>query len=334
MAFKAGLRARCDDSRNANRREDRMSMHSRLGKGLAAGLVAAGMALGAGAAVAQEKVRVALGDVVSEETLAFIVALERAKERGVDYELTSFAEEELAIQAIVGGQIGSRHRHALRGDPEGEGAAPRHLPDVGARLLPGRLDRIQDLEGPERPALHLQLPRLGDRSLRRRRWRRAKGSSSASAPTSPGSGNRVIALLNGTIKATILDLSNKNKVLEQAPDKFHVLPGVEEKVSDEILFANADWLAANKETGDDRRRGAAEALARDERRTRHHRGGAREAQPARRPAGGSHRGGPGLLRGRRRGRHLESGRRQRGDRQGRLRLLRRRRPARRARPTA
>ena len=41
----------------------------------------------------------------------------------------------------------------------------------------------------------------------------------------PGSGNRVIALLNGTIKATILDLPNKNKVLEQAPDKFHVLPG-------------------------------------------------------------------------------------------------------------
>ena len=63
-----------------------------------------------------------------------------------------------------------------------------------------------------------------------------------------GSGNRVIALMNGSIKATILDLSNKNKILEEAGDKFHVLPGVNEKVSDEILFANAEWLAANQET--------------------------------------------------------------------------------------
>jgi NitT/TauT family transport system substrate-binding protein len=63
----------------------------------------------------------------------------------------------------------------------------------------------------------------------------------------PGSGNRVIALLNGTIKATILDLPNKDKVLEQAPDKFHVLPGVDERVSDEVLFANQEWLKANSE---------------------------------------------------------------------------------------
>jgi len=53
---------------------------------------------------AAEKVRVALGDVVSVETLAFILALERAKDRGVDYELTSFAKEELSIQAIVNEQ--------------------------------------------------------------------------------------------------------------------------------------------------------------------------------------------------------------------------------------
>ena len=78
--------------------------HMRIANSLAAGAIAVGLALGGTAASAQEKVRVALGDVVSEETLAFIVALERAKERGVDYELTSFAEEELAIQSIVSGQ--------------------------------------------------------------------------------------------------------------------------------------------------------------------------------------------------------------------------------------
>ncbi len=55
-------------------------------------------------AQAADKVRVALGDVVSVETLAFVVAMERAKDRGVDYELTSFAKEELAIQSMINGQ--------------------------------------------------------------------------------------------------------------------------------------------------------------------------------------------------------------------------------------
>jgi ABC-type nitrate/sulfonate/bicarbonate transport system substrate-binding protein len=69
------------------------------------GLAAAGLVLSLTiAAEAAEKVRVALGDVVSVETLAFVVALERARERGVDYELTSFAKEELAIQSMINGQ--------------------------------------------------------------------------------------------------------------------------------------------------------------------------------------------------------------------------------------
>ena len=53
---------------------------------------------------AAETVRVALGDVVSVETLGVIIALERAKEKGVDYELTSFSKEELAIQSLITGQ--------------------------------------------------------------------------------------------------------------------------------------------------------------------------------------------------------------------------------------
>src|SRR3546814_11668445 len=56
------------------------------------------------AAQAQEKVRIALGDVVSVETLAFLIALERAKDRGVEYEMTSFSKEELAVQSIVNGR--------------------------------------------------------------------------------------------------------------------------------------------------------------------------------------------------------------------------------------
>src|SRR3712207_6606005 len=105
MVHMAGAARTSASKQQASHREEAMSFHVKAGRGIAAGLVAATLSLGASLAGAQEStVRVALGDVVSEETLAFIVALERAKDRGVEYELTSFAEEELAIQAIVGGQ--------------------------------------------------------------------------------------------------------------------------------------------------------------------------------------------------------------------------------------
>src|SRR5918996_5341215 len=48
-------------------------------------------------------IRVALGDIEGVETLNLLIALERVKERGVDVELTEFAEEDLAAEAVLGG---------------------------------------------------------------------------------------------------------------------------------------------------------------------------------------------------------------------------------------
>ncbi len=57
-----------------------------------------------GVQAAEGKVRVAWGDVIDVESLPMAVALARAKDRGIDNEITSFAQEDLAIQATVGGQ--------------------------------------------------------------------------------------------------------------------------------------------------------------------------------------------------------------------------------------
>jgi len=62
----------------------------------------------------------------------------------------------------------------------------------------------------------------------------------------PGSNNRVVALIAGQGKATILDLSNKNKIVAQAGDRFHALPMFEVKASDEALFANLNWIKENE----------------------------------------------------------------------------------------
>lgn len=63
----------------------------------------------------------------------------------------------------------------------------------------------------------------------------------------PGSANRVVALVSGQADATIIDLSNKNKVMRQHGDKFNVLPMFDVEASDEALFANLDWIKANED---------------------------------------------------------------------------------------
>jgi NitT/TauT family transport system substrate-binding protein len=63
----------------------------------------------------------------------------------------------------------------------------------------------------------------------------------------PGSENRIIAMMNGQIEGTIVDLANKNKLMEMAGDRFHVLPGVDDPVSDELVFASEQFIAENPE---------------------------------------------------------------------------------------
>jgi len=56
-----------------------------------------------------------------------------------------------------------------------------------------------------------------------------------------------VALIAGQAHATIVDLSNKNKLIKQAGDKFNVLPMFDVDASDEALFANLDWIKENEE---------------------------------------------------------------------------------------
>jgi NitT/TauT family transport system substrate-binding protein len=62
----------------------------------------------------------------------------------------------------------------------------------------------------------------------------------------PGSQVRGLALLKGNIRATILDATNKNLVMKEAPDKFMVLPLGNVKASDEALFATREFIDKNQ----------------------------------------------------------------------------------------
>lgn len=198
-------------------------------------------------ALAAGKVRIALGDVASVETLCFLVALDRAKDRGLDYEMTAFAKEQLAIQAVMGNQM-----DIAVGTPYAiiqKSKVPiRNFFQLSKLVFFPVADKKyktwQDLDG-EPFTFHARgtgTEAIGDIIIKR------EGITLGQRSYVPGSENRIIGMMNGQINATIVDLSNKNILMSKAGDKFHELPGITDPASDEVLFADLDWLKENEES--------------------------------------------------------------------------------------
>lgn len=217
--------------------------------GAAVGALVAAAVVSAPVHAQGSKVQIALGDTISVETAAYIVALERAKDRGVDYNLTSFAKEDLAIQAVVNGQaelgIGTPYSVAQKSK-----APLRGLFQVTRLVFFAVADTSyktwKDLDG-QPMTFHARgtgTEAIGNILAEK------NGIKFGQRNYVAGSENRVVAMMNGQIKATILDLPNKNLLLSKAPDRFHVLPGIDEKASDEILFARTDWVEKNADKAD------------------------------------------------------------------------------------
>jgi len=218
---------------------------------LAAGAGTLGLAMGSGllpVRAAGSKVRVAWGDVIDVDSLPMAVAFARIKARGVDNEITSFAQEDLAIQATVGGQM-----------------------DVGVATPFAVMQKVRDLR------IFFQEEALifyAVVSTEYKTWKdldgqpfvfHARGSGTEAYGNFmakemgikfgqisylAGSDNRAVALLGGQIKASILDPTNTALVLDKAPDKFHLLPGPDLSPTNEGLFAHTDWMAANGDAVD------------------------------------------------------------------------------------
>jgi NitT/TauT family transport system substrate-binding protein len=192
-----------------------------------------------------DTIRIALAETPSDELAAFFVALDRAKAEGLDYEWTAFADEELAIQAILSGQMdigfGTPYSAMQRSK------APIRIIYQLSKLVffpVTTMDykELKDLDG--KPIL-LHSRGGGTDSIANVIEER-EGIKFGERSYVPGSANRVVALLAGQADATILDLSNKNKIVAEAGDRFHALPMFEVKASDEALFANLDWIQANE----------------------------------------------------------------------------------------
>jgi NitT/TauT family transport system substrate-binding protein len=174
------------------------------------------------------------------------VALDRAKANGLDYEWTAFAEEELAIQAVLSGDMdiafGTPYAVMQRSK------APVRIIFQLSRLVffpvtTKDYATLKDLDGVP-IMLH---SRAGGTDSIANVIEDREGIKFGERSYVPGSDNRVVAMLAGQAEATILDLSNKNKIIAEAGDKFNALPMFEVKASDEALFANLDWMQENEE---------------------------------------------------------------------------------------
>ncbi|WGD31618.1 ABC transporter substrate-binding protein [Ancylobacter sp. WKF20] len=194
---------------------------------------------------AEAKVRVAYGDIASVENLHLLAAFELAKEKGVDIEMTYLKSEDIAAQAVVGGQadIGVGGPYALIQKVKVpvriflQLSTLRFYPAVNAEFY----KTWKDLDGQE-IAVH---SRGSGTEAIMKLMEEKQGIKFSKISYIPGSEVRTGALLQGNVKATIVDTNGRKLLAAKAPGKFIILPLDGVNATDEALFARQDFLDKN-----------------------------------------------------------------------------------------
>jgi len=192
------------------------------------------------------KIRYALGDVISVDELPLLIAIEHAKQRGVDVDVTAFKSEEVATQAVINGQadVGQGTPYAAI---QKLTVPIRFFYQLSSLLFFPVVNKDtykgwKDLDGQE---IAVQGRGSGTEAIMLLAAKQ-HGIKYKNVSYVPGSQVRALALLKGNIKATILDAPNKNLVMKDGGDKFIILPLGNVKASDEALFATTDFLDKNQ----------------------------------------------------------------------------------------
>ena len=209
--------------------------------------ISAALVLTSGTVFAQTKIKYALGDVIGVDDLILLVASERAKKRGVEVEVTSFKNEEIATQAVINGQadIGQGTPYAAI---EKVNVPVRFIAQLWSlQFFPVVNNEFyktwKDLDGQE---IAVQGRGTGTEAIMLL-MAKTHGIKYKNVSYVPGSNVRALALIKGNIRASILDATNKNFLMREAPGKFTILPLGQVKASDESLFARLDWLQKNEQ---------------------------------------------------------------------------------------
>ncbi len=217
-----------------------------------AAVAAVGMSLIVGPAAAQDKgaMHVAFGDIPGPDMVNFMAAVARAEDRGVQVKVSFLQSEDLAAQAIIGGQadigVGTPYAQIQKVN------APirmfyqlsqlRFYPIVNTEFY----QSWKDLDGAD-IAVH---GRGSGTEAIMKLMAKEHGIEYNSISYLPGSSVRAGALLQGRLKASIVDFERRGLLEREAPGKFAVLPLPKVEASDEALYANINWLNEESEAVD------------------------------------------------------------------------------------
>jgi len=193
-----------------------------------------------------KSIRIALAEPPSDELAAFFLALDRAKANGLDYEWTAFSDEELAIQSVLSGQMDIGFGTPYSAMQKSKAPIRIIFQLSKLKFFPVTTkdySKLEDLDG-EPILLH---SRGGGTDSIANVIEDRLNMKFGERSYVPGSSNRVAALLGGRADATIIDLSNKNKLMRsEAGSNFNVLEMFDVEASDEALFGNLDWIKNNE----------------------------------------------------------------------------------------
>lgn len=195
-----------------------------------------------------EKMRLAEAGPADIKKLIDLVAYEHAKARGVDYEVTFLKSDDVASQAILSNQvdivvsslayaaiqaIGAPYRHFMQLRPI------MYYPVVAADFAKS----WKDMNGRD----FIVHARASGTEVMAHEIEKANGIKFSRLSYIPGSQIRANLLLNGSIKATMLDMEALHYVLGKSPEKFIVLPLPKILVSEAALYARTEYLAKNRD---------------------------------------------------------------------------------------
>ena len=197
----------------------------------------------AAAAAAAGTIRIAFGDIATVETLNFLIAVERAKERGVDIEITYFKSEDIAAQAVVGGQadVGVGAPYTLLQKVKApirifyQMSTLRFFPVVNTEFY----QDWKDLNGQE-VAVHSR--GSGTEAIMKLMAQRNGIELRQHLLRAGLRGARRPHCCRATSRPRIVDSTGMRILEQQGGGKFKVLPIENVNATDEALYANTDFL--------------------------------------------------------------------------------------------
>lgn len=207
------------------------------------------MGLSAVPAAAQSKgsMHVAFGDIPGADMVNFLAAVARAEKRGVEVKVSYLQSEDIAAQAVVGGQadIGVGTPYALIQKVKApirmfyQMSQLRFYPVVNNEFY----KTWKDLDGQD-VAVH---GRGSGTEAIMQLMAKQNGIKYKNVSYVPGGAVRAGALLQGRITASVVDFEGKRLLEREAPGKFTFLPTPKVLASDEALYANTNWLQEQNE---------------------------------------------------------------------------------------